>query len=523
MLDDITGKVWDVVVIGTGIGGGTLGRSLAEKGFSVLFLEKGPFSPHSAAEFPAGDIDDPDARLQQGSWPTPLKSTINGRSTSFYGGIGAGVGGSSVFYAATLERPERHDVDHTTQHRHPTGGWPVSYNAFRPYFAAAERLYSIRGSADPLSPEMGEDLLPPIPLDAANKAMMDSLTRQGLHPYNLHLAVKHVPDCTLCLGHKCPRSCKMDGRSAGVEPALKTGNACVLDMCAVQALWSESDYVTQVEARRSGQTIRLNGRAYVLAAGALSSPRLLLASRSDHWPNGLANRSGLVGKNLMFHLTEMVAVWPDRSVKASTPTRAVALRDFYKTETQRFGVFQAMGINAGYGEIVTYLLNVFDRSLLRKLRLLRPLLRIPAYIGTLIFGPAKIFAGIMEDFPYEANQVVYDPNDPERIVFKYTISDELRARRAEFRKLIKTGLKGLRTAFLNFQPELNFAHACGTLRFGNDPQTSVLNPDCRAHDVTNLYVADASFMPTSTGTNPSLIIAANALRVADHIAVQLSR
>jgi choline dehydrogenase-like flavoprotein len=180
-----------------------------------------------------------------------------------------------------------------------------------------------------------------------------------------------------------------------------------------------------------------------------------------------------------------------------------------------------MGINAAYGEIAQYLNNVFDRSLLRMVRPLRQLVRIPAYLATKIFGDAKIFAGIMEDFPYEENQVLLDPEDSERIVFKYTISNELKARRAEFRKLIKHGLKGMRTVFLNFQPALNIAHVCGTLRFGNDPATSVLNADCRAHGIDNLYVADASFMPTSTGTNPSLIIAANALRVADRIAAQL--
>jgi choline dehydrogenase-like flavoprotein len=490
-------------------------------GFSVLFLEKGSLGPHSAAEFPSSDIENPATRLQRGSWPTPLKSTINGKTSTFFATIGAGVGGSSVFYAATLERPERHDIDQTREHRHPTGGWPVSYDDFEPYFAAAEHIYSVRGSADPLSREAPSKLLPPVQLAAADREMMKSFSGRGLHPYNLHLAVKNLPNCKLCLGHKCPHACKMDGRSAGVEPALKTGNAHILDMCTVRSLRSDASRITHVEAWRNGEVIRLKARAYVLAAGAFGSPRLLLASRSEHWPHGLANHNGLVGKNLMFHLTEMVAVWPRKSIKDASPSRALALRDFYSSKTQRYGVFQAMGLNAGYGIIAGHLTSAFDRSVLRRFRILRPFLRIPAYLGTLIFGQAKIFAGIMEDFPYEENQVLYDPDDPERIVFRYTISSELRARRAEYRQWIKKSLKGLKTMFLSFQPALNFAHVCGTLRFGNDPQTSVLDADCRAHGVSNLYVADASFMPTSTGINPSLIIAANALRVADRIAAHL--
>lgn len=522
MPDEATNRVWDVIVIGTGIGGGTLGRRLAEQGYSVLFVEKGHFNPPP-------ELHDPDAsdgaayRLQQGYWPTALSGTIDGQLSSFFGPVGSGVGGSSVFYAATLERPERHDIDQTAEYRHPTGGWPVSYDSFAPYFAAAEQAYFVRGSADPLSREPYSDLLPAIPFDKADCAMVDSFRKRGLNPYSLHVGIRNLSGCGFCFGRKCQRSCKMDARSAGVEPALLTGNAALLDLCNVTRLRSNAEQVIDVEASRDGQTFALHGRIYVLAAGAFGSPRILLASRSDSWPEGLANASGLVGRNLMFHLTEMIAIWPENGIRFDSPTRAIGLRDFYASPTQRYGTLQAMGVNVGYGEIVQFLNSAFDRSIIRKLRLLRHFTRIPAYLAAKIFGHAKVFAGIMEDLPYEQNRVVLDPQDPDRIAFHYTISSELKARRAEYKKLIQAGLRGLRLAFLNMQPELNFAHVCGTLRFGSDPKTSVLDPDCRAHGIANLFVADASFMPTSAGVNPSLTIAANALRVADKIATQLGQ
>jgi len=143
---------WDVVVIGTGMSGGTLGRALAEAGQKVLFVAKGP-AGHRREETPLShEIFVPEARLARGFWPAPMRARVDGIEQSFYGPIGAGVGGSSVFYAATLERPAPQDLDHTNARPHPTGGWPVSYAEFEPYLARAEEMYHVRGTADPLSP-----------------------------------------------------------------------------------------------------------------------------------------------------------------------------------------------------------------------------------------------------------------------------------------------------------------------------------------------------------------------------------
>lgn len=520
LTEDAAGKIWDAIIIGTGIGGGTLGRRLAERGFSVLFVEKGHLNPPFVAAEQFG-LESPEARLSRGLWPTSIMATINGQQSSFFGPVGAGVGGSSVFYAATLERPERHNIDETEHFPHPTGGWPVSFDAFLDYFAAAEQMYLVRGDADPLSAEAHAELLPPVPFDPVDESMVKGFRRRGLNPYHSHIGIRDLSGCDFCFGIRCHRACKMDARTAGIEPALVTGKAAMLDGCKVVALNAQADQVTEVRAEHNGRAISLRARTYILAAGAFSSPRILLASKSKDWPQGLANGNGLVGRNLMFHLTEMIAIWPEGEKSVGGPTRAISLRDFYANPPYRYGTFQAMGVNVTYGEIVHYLNGVFERSFLRRLRPLRHLLRIPAYVATKVFGQAKVFAGILEDLPYAENRVLLDPDDPERIIFRYRVSDELMERRSRYKAMIKARFKGLRSVFLNIQPELNFAHVCGTLRFGNDPKSSVLNSDCRAHGVQNLYVVDASFMPTSAGVNPSLTIAANALRVAEKIATHL--
>ena len=509
MIADIVARHWDVIVIGTGMGGGTIGRALAEKGLSVLFVEKGPagYRAEETALNPA--MADPVARALRGFWPDPVRAQIDGKAREFFAPLGSGLGGSSVFYAATLERPEPHDLDQSDARPHPTGGWPVSHAAMRPWYERAEAMYHVCGEDDPLS-DVPSDLRAPPPLSATDAAIMAGLRRGGLHPYRLHAALRHLEGCRECLGFKCPRPCKMDGRSAGVEPALATGRAALLDRCEVTAIQCSAGHVSQIVALRDGVPLTLRGDRIVLAAGAYGSPRLMLASASAEWPDGLANASGLVGRNLMFHLNEMFAIWP-KGAQSVGPSKSIGLRDFYHRNGLRFGMVQAMGISAGYGEITHYLQQWLLQTGWHRLS---GLSRIPAAIAAKMLGRAQVFVGLLEDMPYPGNRVVLDPAAPGAIRFEYRLHPELLTRRRAFRTLIRRGFRGQRPLFLTYRPELNFGHPCGTLRFGTDPATSVLDPDCRAHGIDNLYVVDASFFPTSMGVNPSLTIAANALRVA---------
>jgi choline dehydrogenase-like flavoprotein len=509
-------RFWDVIVIGTGIGGGLAGRRLAESGLSVLFIEKGPLGYRTEGQDLRSDLDDYTARQMRGFWPTRIEARMDGgRPQRFFAPIGSGVGGSSVFYAAATERPERHDLETVGAMEHPTGGWPVGYDAFLPYYDEAADLLSIRGGGDPLT-GLPAPKLPPPPLTPAEAALFEDLRRSGLHPYRAHEALRRVPGCGDCLGRKCPLPCKMDGRSAGVEPAMETGRASLLANCAVEELIEAGGRITKVRVRRGGRDVLLSARTVVLAAGALHSPRLLLASTGTH-PAGCANSSGWVGRGLMFHLSEMVAHWPRRGQPAAGATRAVSFRDLYVHEGKRLGLVQSMGISADAGQIAAYLKGRIAQSWLQQIPGIGRVATLIARAGAIVFGKATVFVGVLEDLPYYENRVIPHPQDPEVPLIEYTVKDELLDRRAVFRRMIGKRLGRRRTLLLGFSPALNFGHSCGTLRFGNDPKTSVLDADCKAHDLDNLYVSDASFLPTSMGVNPVLTIAANALRVADVI------
>ena len=518
-VDAATAKTWDVIVIGTGMGGGSAGRALAEAGLSVLFVEKGPAGYRAERNHLLSESPDPVARQVRGCWPGQVAARINGMESRFFAPIGSGVGGSSVFYAATLERPEPHDLDDMPGRPHPVGGWPVSHAEMAPWLSRAEEMFAVCGEPDPRSGAGAESLRPPPPLDAGEVAMMARMRKAGLNPYQLHSALRNVEGCMSCLGHKCPRPCKMDGRSAGVEPALATGRAALLDNCTVTRICGDAGAVTHLEARRHGQAITLKARAYVLAGGALASPRLLLASASEAWPEGCANGSGQVGRNLMFHLNEMLAIWPERGSPAfEGPTKAIGFRDLYHVNGERFGMVQAMGVTASSSVIVHFLQQMLARSRFGRVRGLQSLVRLPAEIAARMLGEAQIFVGLLEDLPYAENRVTWAPGDGDGIRLTYAFPPEMLARRRMFRRVIGRSLKGQRHLFLTRWPELNFGHPTGTLRFGHDPATSVLDSECRAHGIANLYVADGSFMPTSMGVNPSLTIAANALRVAAGLA-----
>lgn len=492
-------REWDLIVVGTGMGGGTLGRAMAEKGWSVLFVEKGRQGFRSEQQSLSPLVTEPRARQLRGYWPEPVTARVDGRESRFYAALGSGVGGSSVFYAGTLERPEPRDLAPTPDCPHPTGGWPFGWDEFQPWLDAAAHMYRVRPTA-----EVG-------PEDAA---ILARLRANGRQPVLLGSAIAGLPGCLDCRGVKCPRPCKMDARSAGVEPALATGRATLLDECEVLALRADAQRVTHIEALHQGQQRTLRARHFALAAGALSSPRLLLASDSAEWPQGLGNANDLVGRHLMFHLNEMFAVWPPTAQRTGQPSKAVGLRDLYTADSQRLGMVQAMGVNVAYGEIAHFLRERLVARGWPRLARLSPLMGLAA---SRVLGQAKLFVGLLEDLPYATNRVTLDRQHPDRICFEYTLAPELLARRQAFRRQIRRAFRGMRPVFVNLQPELNHGHPCGTLRAGHDPRTSVLNAQCQVHGVHNLHVVDASFFPTSMGVNPSLTIAANALRVAHHL------
>jgi choline dehydrogenase-like flavoprotein len=268
---------------------------------------------------------------------------------------------------------------------------------------------------------------------------------------------------------------------------------------------------------QGGNHITIYAKVFVLAAGAIHTPKLLLHSRNDDWPNGLANRSDLVGRNLMFHANQPSALWPSKRLPSTGPRKSLAFRDFYEVAGRRLGSVQSTGFELGYGEYLMHLYCVFDQGAARRLRIVRPLLRAPALMTIKALGRGTVFVCLIEDMPYLENRVVLDDNEADGVRVKYTIEDELRQRVTQFRQLLTERFKDRRHVFLSKDVELNFGYPCGTCVMSNDPTTGVVDRDCRAHGIANLFIADASFMPTSAAANPSLTIAANALRVAGKI------
>jgi choline dehydrogenase-like flavoprotein len=501
----------DVIVIGTGIGGGTMARALAEAGLGVVMIEKGR-AGHRAEETALDPgLADPVARAIRGFWPDPVMAEIDGRQAQVFAPLGSGPGGSSVFYAATLERPARHDIEEMEGRPHPTGGWPLSWDDLAPWIDAAERLFHVHGEPDPLDDRPEPMLAIPPPPAAGDAAIMAGLRRNGLHPYRLHAALEYLPGCAECFGRKCPRPCKMDGRSAGVEPALATGRARLIAGAEVTRILMRGGQAIGVAYDDATGSHRITARHVVLAAGALSSPRLLAASFPE------AAGAALIGRNLMFHLNEMFALWPGRAAAAQGPSKAVGFRDLYFAQGRRLGMVQAMGIDAGEPEILHYLRQrAAERG--RDGRFVREGLRLPAALAARLLGQARIFVGLLEDLPDPDNRVT---DRDGRIAIAYRTAPEALERRRLFRRLITRAFRGQRILFLSDRAEPNLGHPCGTLRMARTPATGVTDGFGRVHSAGNLWVADASVFPTSMGVNPSLTIAALALRQADRIEREL--
>jgi choline dehydrogenase-like flavoprotein len=508
----VMSQQWDVIIIGTGIGGATVGRSLAREGLSVLFLEKGgrigPREDSDAA-------DTSESRLARGWWPHPLSHRRpNGDRKRFYAAVGCALGGSSIHYAAALERMSASDFDGLQTGNASTSPWPVSFREFIPHYEAAEKLYGISLEPSHISERR---------MSEWDRALMDQMRHNGLKPDPLHVAIRYDEQCQECIGRVCPRDCKSDARVACLDDALCRPQCQILEHCDVQTLEADKERVRVVRAIHLGRELELSARIIVLSAGALHTPQILLRSRNDFWPQGLANSSDQVGRNLMFHTSDIFALWaPRRFDRRARQRKSISVRDFYIHNGQRLGYVQSMGLDAGRGQIAAYIKDQLRRRGVRNELLLSLLAKAPSHVGALLFGGAGIFAAMTEDDPNPDNRVILDSNEPDGASFSYTITDDLRRRANELRLAFSRAVRPWRMLRISTELEMNYGHPCGTCRFGNERASNVLDRDCRTHDLENLYVVDASFMPRSGAINPSLTIAANALRVAPQIAARLS-
>jgi choline dehydrogenase-like flavoprotein len=518
---DFSDEFWDAAVIGTGMGGATVGHELALAGHRVVFLEKG-YADFLEEDYSLQfDNNDQSDLLFNGHWPAKIAGDIGEDRTQYIDGPGCGAGGTTLLYAAALERFAPCDFVASSELGDP--GWPISFEQIQPYYQRAEKMFNVCGTCDPLNPDEKSQLLAPPLLTECDEHFLESFKASGLHPYRLHVAYGYKPGCKECGGYICSRKCKGDAKTICLEPALKTGNAHLIDRCEVMRLDADTSKIKEIICQRDGKIISIRARIVVLAAGAYFTPVLLLKSVNEYWPHGLANTSDMVGRNLMFHVSDFIAVWPRGKYSMVGPRKTLAFRNFYTHHGTKLGSVQSTGLTAGYGNILYFLRTVFNQSRWSWFKPVRPLLRFPAYIASIIFGKATIFATILQDKPYPENRIILDPHEPNGMRFQYNAHAELRERIKTLRSLIKNTLQRHRLMFLSQEVSLNFSHPSGTCRFGTDPSSSVLDANNKAHDLDNLYVVDASFMPTSGGVSPSLTIAANAMRVAVHISDFLRR
>ena len=261
---------WDVIIIGTGIGGATVGRSLALRGLSVLFLEKGGrIRPSEASDSAVS----PESRIAHGWWPHPITRLLpNGDRQRFFAAVGCALGGSSIYYAAALERMAASDFDGLHTPSASTSPWPVSYGEFLPHYDAAEKLYGIRGeSGDVAEGRMSE----------WDRALMEQMRQNGLKPDPLHVAIRYDEQCKECIGKVCPRDCKSDARVACLEPALRQPKCQILEYCDVQTLDADKKRVRAVKALHLGRELEFPCQYCRAVRGctAYASDPALLAQR----------------------------------------------------------------------------------------------------------------------------------------------------------------------------------------------------------------------------------------------------
>jgi choline dehydrogenase-like flavoprotein len=524
--------VWDVIVVGTGMGGSTVGYELARRGRRVLFLEKGKLLHTSTGSSTAARTDPPsdpeEIRLRTGQWPLPLRGETSFGKVEFFAPLGCGSGGSTALFGAQLERfapadlhprvnfPDVPDANLPEQ-------WPISYEELLPHYRQAEALYRVCGTQDPLNPDPDALLQTPPPLSERDRVLHGSLVALGLHPYRSHVGFHQTPACMECF-IPCPRACKSDAGTRSLVPALTQFGASVLPECEVRELIATRTRVSAVRVQWHGREIRLTAKVFVLGAGTFMTPVLLLTSRSPAWPDGLANHSGQVGRNLMLHTSDFLTIDHRQLYSDEGPHKSLSLTDFYFDDGKKLGALQAVGLPLLPAAILAYLRYAEARDPRWWRRRVTNRLPLAADLAARFFHRASLFSTIVEDLPYNQNRVVPDPDAPNGRRFEYMYSRDLYERNRYFRRRITQTLGSRHSVRVvtGGRNNINYGHACGTCRFGEHPTTSVLDRTNRAHDVDNLYVVDASFFPSSGGINPSLTIAANALRVAGIIHQQLS-
>jgi choline dehydrogenase-like flavoprotein len=436
--------------------------------------------------------------------------------------LGSGPGGSSAVYGTAVERYLRQDFTG----ENGAGGrfgelpnrWPIAYDEMLHWYRQAEALLRPNGGHDPCDGDDDAVLRPPPPLSERDQWLHDRCAAAGLEPYRVHSAVDDRPGCTMCLGALCPRLCKGDGASRGLIPALEQPGARLALDFAVERLEQADGRVVAVHGRQRGEPVAVRGATVVLAAGAFATPLLLLNSTDEAHPQGLGNDAGMVGRGVMFHVEQMFAAWAPGGLRNDGPPKTFASRTFYAVGGERHGAIQSFTNAVQGGNIADYLRQLAPQSGIGLVQLaVRVACKLLGQVLARLFRDAALFSVRTEDYAYAGNRIAPDAGSASGFAIEYTFPAELRARAGALRRTTKRTLAGagIRSFFLSDVRNLNLSHVVGTCRMGESPETSVVDPAQKVWGIENLYIADGSVLPTSGAANPSLTIAACALRMAE--------
>jgi choline dehydrogenase-like flavoprotein len=492
----------DIIIIGTGAGGGTMARALAGSGARVLVLERGAYLPVEPQNW------SPVALFLENRYKA--KETWDDRQgREYHPGVHYWVGGNTKVYGAVLHRLRQEDFEAIEHEGGTSPAWPISYSDLEPYYARAEEWYLAHGEAgvDPTEPYRSTPYpFPPVPSDPYMLDLAEKFRNQGLHPYPLPLGLNYHETgtcirCRTCDAFPCPLGAKADSHTCGIVPALNDPNIELWTGAYARRLLTDETgtQVTGVEVERDGQKLEISARTIVVACGAVNSAALLLRSANSLHPEGLANRSGQVGRNYMVHNNAVLMAVHPNAINGTVVQKSFSINDFY---FRGAGFPYPLGNLQPVGKVQTAMLQTALR-------------RVPARLLTQIAARSTDWWVMSEDLPDPENRVTTGANGrirvqwtPNNVVTHQKFIDTARElfRNAGY-PLVVTRTMGIETN----------SHQVGTIRFGDDPGTSVLDQYCKAHDVQNLYVVDASFFPSSTAVNPALTIMAQAIRVAEHL------
>jgi choline dehydrogenase-like flavoprotein len=513
---------YDVIIIGTGAGGGTLARHLAPSGKRILLIERGDWLPREPENWLAQNVFVENRYVSPDTW-------YDAHGKPFQPQIHYFVGGATKLYGAALYRLREEDFGELRHHDGISPAWPITYDELEPYYTKAEQLYEVHGARgeDPTEPPASAPYpFPALTHEPRIQQLADDLAGAGLHPFHAPCGVRlneaNMPysvcvRCANCDGFPCAVHGKSDAEVLGVRPALEHSNVTLLTNAKAVELRTNpaGTVVTEVVVEHGGDREHFAADVFVAACGAANTARLLLESASDKHPNGLANGSDQVGRNYMFHNSQAVLAL-SREENPTIFQKTLGLNDFYLANDEfeyPLGNIQMVGKS----QAEMYRGEKPGETALA-----------PEWTLERVAKHAIDFWLSTEDLPMPENRVTVGKDG--KLSLSYTPTNEVPKQKL-YEKLksilgkldLNEGHLLKRFAYMkNEIPVAGVAHQAGTCRFGSDPATSVLDVDCRAHEVDNLYVVDTSVFPSIGAVNPALTAMANSLRVGDHLLERLT-